>query len=122
MVEQRKGVLAAGAEHVADIGDRYLAMPLDVSPYTINHLSVGPDVGQIIGSVARTAHHVDYNELPASAPESWPGIRRNEVGVSRFVYGFMVDTLRRVSQHVTIGSAARNGKPMGSWFVLCREP
>ena len=34
---------------------------------------------------------------------------------------FMVDTLRRVSEHVTIGSAARKGKDMGSWFALCRE-
>jgi hypothetical protein len=33
----------------------------------------------------------------------------------------MVDTLRRVSEHVTIGSAARGGKDLGSWFVLCRE-
>jgi hypothetical protein len=37
------------------------------------------------------------------------------------VYGFMVDTLRRVSLHVTIGSAARNGRDLGSWFVLVRE-
>ena len=26
-----------------------------------------------------------------------------------------------VSEHVTIGSAARQGKDLGSWFVLCRE-
>jgi hypothetical protein len=37
------------------------------------------------------------------------------------VYGFLVDTLRAVSEHVTIGSAARKGKDMGSWFILCRE-
>ena len=48
--------------------------------------------------------------------------RRNEPGVARFVYGFMVDRLRRVSEHVTIGSAARNGKDLGSWFLLTREP
>ena len=65
---------------------------------------------------------VDYNEVPSVHPDGWPEIRRNEVGLSRFVYGFMVDTLRRVSEHVTIGSAARNGRDVGSWFVLCREP
>ena len=64
---------------------------------------------------------VDYGEVPPDHPDGWPGIRRNEVGLSRFVYGFMVDTLRRVSEHVTIGSAARKGRDMGSWFVLCRE-
>ncbi len=65
---------------------------------------------------------VDYNEVPPVHPDGWPEIRRNEVGISRFVYGFMVDTLRRVSEHVTIGSAARKRRDVGSWFVLCREP
>jgi hypothetical protein len=64
---------------------------------------------------------VDYNDVPPEHPEGWPEIRRNERGLSRFVYGFMVDTLRGVSEHVTIGSAARNGKDLGSWFILCRE-
>jgi hypothetical protein len=64
---------------------------------------------------------IDYREIPPDAPASWPPRRSNERGLGRFVYGFMVDTLRGVSQHVTIGSAARNGKPLGSWFVLCRE-
>jgi len=64
---------------------------------------------------------VDYRELPSDPPASWPPVRSNERGLGRLVYGFMVDTLRGVSEHVTIGSAARNGKPLGSWFVLCRE-
>ena len=64
---------------------------------------------------------VDYNHVPEERPEAWPALRRNEAGLSRFVYGFMVDTLRGVSEHVTIGSAARKGRDMGSWFVLCRE-
>ena len=65
---------------------------------------------------------VDYNAVPSAHPKGWPTIRRNEAGLSRFVYGFMVDTLRRVSEHVSIGSAARKGKDLGSWFILCREP
>jgi hypothetical protein len=64
---------------------------------------------------------VDYREVPPAAPAGWPPVRRNEVGAGRFVYGFMVDRLRRVSEHVTIGSAARNGKDLGSWFLLTRE-
>jgi hypothetical protein len=64
---------------------------------------------------------VDYTRVPPEHPEGWPEIRRNERGLGRFVYGFMVDTLRGVSEHVTIGSAARRGKDMGSWFILCRE-
>jgi hypothetical protein len=65
---------------------------------------------------------VDYTRVPPSAPPGWPAVRGNEGGLSRFVYGFMLDRLRRVSEHVTIGSAARHGREFGSWFLLCREP
>lgn len=64
---------------------------------------------------------IDYREIPRTAPPGWPALRRNEVVPARFVYGFMVDRLRRVSEHVTIGSAARNGRDLGSWFALTRE-
>jgi len=64
---------------------------------------------------------IDYATLPDAHPEDWPPIRRNDRGVARFVYGHMVDTLRRVSEHVAVGSAARHGRELGSWFVLCRE-
>jgi hypothetical protein len=64
---------------------------------------------------------VDYNQVPPSHPASWPAIQSNERGLSRFVYGFMIDRLRGVSRHVTVGSAARKGKDLGSWFLLCRE-
>ncbi len=64
---------------------------------------------------------VDYRRLPTVRPADWPAIRGNESGLARFVYGFMVDRLRRVSRDVTIGSAARNGRELGSYFVLSRE-
>lgn len=63
---------------------------------------------------------VDYHRLPDQKPADWPPIRSNERGLSRFVYGFMIDRLRRVSKHVTIGSAARNGRELGSYFILSR--
>ena len=65
---------------------------------------------------------IDYTQLPPSAPPGWPRVKSNERGLARFIYGFMVDRLRRVSEHVTIGSAIRNGREIGSWFLLCREP
>ena len=64
---------------------------------------------------------IDYTNVPAGHPEGWPEVRRNEIGLSRFVYGHMIDTLRRVSEHVTIGSAARKGRELGSWFILARQ-
>lgn len=64
---------------------------------------------------------VDYNEVPRECPQGWPQIQSNRRGVSRLVFGSLIDTLRGVSDHVTIGSAARNGKDLGNWFILCRE-
>jgi hypothetical protein len=64
---------------------------------------------------------VDYHRLPEAHPEGWPAVRSNERGLSRFVYGFMIDRVRRVSEHLTIGSAARKGKELGSYFALTRD-
>ncbi len=64
---------------------------------------------------------VDYHRVPPDHPDGWPAIRSNERGLSRFVYGFLVDTLRGVSDHVSIGSASRKGKDLGNYFVLCRQ-
>ena len=63
---------------------------------------------------------IDYRSLPPEHPQGWPATRSNERGLSRLVYGFLLDTLRGVSDHVTIGSAARKGRDLGSWFALCR--
>jgi hypothetical protein len=70
---------------------------------------------------ARPEVLIDYRRLPPRAPAGWPSVRGNEAGVSRLVYGFMVDRLRRVSEHVSIGSASRHDKPVGAYFVLCRD-
>jgi hypothetical protein len=65
---------------------------------------------------------IDYREIPPSRPPGWPEPKPNDRGFSRFVYRDMVDYMRRVSEHVFIGSAYRGGKEFGSFFVLCREP
>jgi hypothetical protein len=33
----------------------------------------------------------------------------------------MVDYMRRVSRHVLIGAATRNGRELGNYLILCRE-
>ncbi len=81
----------------------------------------GPGYFVAVEDEARAEVLIDYRRIPDDRPVDWPELRGNEGPISRFVYGFMVDTLRRVSQHVTIGSAARHGKDTGNWFVLCRE-
>ena len=64
---------------------------------------------------------IDYRAVPPEGCPTWPPVRPNDAGLSRFVYMDMVDYLRRVAHDVFIGSAHRNGKELGNYFVLCRE-
>ncbi len=64
---------------------------------------------------------IDYTRLPPHGAPGWPAVRPNSARLSRFIYYGTQDTLRGVSKHVTIGRAARAGKDMPNWFVLCRE-
>ncbi len=63
----------------------------------------------------------DYTQLPTDRPPSWPEIRPNEQGLSRFIYNGTVDYMRRIARDVFIGAATRNGNELGSYFVLVRE-
>ena len=97
--------------------------PEELYGFNFQRLSAltGPGYFVAVADENRREVCVDYRRIPDTHPEGWPEIQPNERGLSRFVYGFMVDTLRRVSEHVTIGSAARKGKDLGSWFLLARE-
>lgn len=63
---------------------------------------------------------VDYTRLPPRPPAGGPRILRNSARISYFVFNNTRDTLRRVSEHVTIGRAARGTRILDNWFVLCR--
>ena len=73
--------------------------------------------GETAGEVA-----IDYRKLPTDKPDSWPAIQPNSGLLGGLVYGGMVDVMRGVSEHVTVGRARKGGKWMDAWFVLCREP
>lgn len=92
------------------------------SPYRVLPVVTGPGYFVAVDDAERGEVLIDYRRVPPARPEGWPPIRGNDRGAARLVFGGMVDTLRRASEHVTIGSAARGGKDLGSWFVLCREP
>jgi hypothetical protein len=74
------------------------------------------DGGQVPGEVA-----IDYRKAPKGKVASWPEILPNSARLGRFVYAGMVDVMRGLSKHVSIGRAWKNGKWMDAWFVLCRE-
>jgi hypothetical protein len=63
---------------------------------------------------------IDYYLVPPTKPASWPTIRPNSAGLSRFIFYQTRDFMRGVSRHVTIGRATREGKPLNNWFVLVR--
>jgi hypothetical protein len=81
----------------------------------------GPGYFVVTEDPHRQEVRIDYADVPDARPENWPRIRDNESGLASLVYGGMLDTLRRVSEHVTVGSATRRGRDLNSWFVLCRE-
>lgn len=70
----------------------------------------------------RGAVVVDYFQVPDGAVvDGWPRVVPNNRGLQVFVYNKTRDFMRRVSSHVSIGTAYRGEKAMGAWFVLCRE-
>lgn len=65
---------------------------------------------------------VDYFQVPdGPVPAHWPKVVPNSRGLQFFVYHKTRDFMRRVSDHVTIGAAFKNGKKMGAFFMLVRE-
>jgi len=64
---------------------------------------------------------VDYTMVPKHKPAGWPAIQANEGGLGALVYGGMIDYLRALSTHVSIGRAYKKGKAMDAWFSLVRK-
>jgi hypothetical protein len=64
---------------------------------------------------------IDYTKTPGEKPETWPEIKKNESGLGKVVYGGMVDVMRGISSHVSIGRAFRDGKFTENYFLLCRQ-
>lgn len=79
---------------------------------------------------------IDYRAVPASGvklPSGWPDVVPNSTRLGGVVYGGMIDVMRGVSTHVSIGrakkpklgasanDAANKAQYMDAWFVLCRE-
>lgn len=63
----------------------------------------------------------DYISLAGSAPAEFPALKPNDVGLSKLVYGGMIDRCYRVSADAIIGRAFKGHKPMSAWFMLLRQ-
>ena len=91
-----------------------------------NHQTLSPVTGPgyFVVQVGAGEHEgelaIDYTKAPKNKPASWPVIKPND-GLGGLVYGGMIDYLRRISEHVSIGRATKGGKVMDAWFALCRK-
>jgi hypothetical protein len=63
---------------------------------------------------------IDYTKLPTEKPASWPPIGPNSQRLGRFVFDGMIDVMRGIASHVTIGRARKGGQWLDTWFVLVR--
>lgn len=64
---------------------------------------------------------IDYRQIPKARPEAWPALRSNEGGIAGIVNGGMIDYLRGISEHVSIGVAFKDGQSRHQWFALVRQ-
>jgi hypothetical protein len=76
---------------------------------------VAPGEGEHQGELA-----IDYTRVPKERPDAWPPIQSNQSGLGSLVYGGMIDYLRGLSSHVSIGRAWK-GQAMDAWFALVRR-
>jgi hypothetical protein len=89
--------------------NRQTFSPVTGPGYYIAHASAG--AGEV---------DIDYTMVPKEKPEAWPPIAPNDSLIGRFVYYGMVDVVRGISSHVTIGRSKKN-EWLDVWFVLVRE-
>lgn len=106
---------------------RFCKLEGDVAPVGgYNHQTLQPVTGPGYFVVDKgTGEHegelaIDYTRVPKTKPAGWPDIKPNEGGLGALVYGGMIDYLRGISAHVSIGRAYK-GKAMNAWFALVRK-
>lgn len=64
---------------------------------------------------------IDYTRVPDGKAPGWPAVVPAQSRLGALVFRNMVDVMRGVSAHVTIGRARRGPDWLDQWFVLCRE-
>jgi hypothetical protein len=106
---------------------RFCKLEGDVAPIGgYNHQTLQPLTGPGYFVVDRgEGEHegelaIDYTRVPKAKPAGWPDIKTNGGGLGALVYGGMIDYLRGISTHVSIGRAYK-GKAMDAWFALVRK-
>lgn len=109
------------------IFEKRFARPEADSPvmWGYNHSSMMPLVGPghfvLRSGPGAGEMHVDYYSTPPERLDGAPKLKANDSGISTLVYGHMIDVMRGVSDHVSIGRAVKKGAETPNYFLLCRE-
>ena len=91
--------------------------PLIGPGFFVTHPTRGVEHWESRGAVV-----IDYHLEPDGPLAcTWPHPKPNSDGLQHFVYYRTRDFMRRVSEHVSIGSAYKDEKKINAYFVLCRE-
>lgn len=77
--------------------------------------------GHFLVQPGEGASYFDYTVTVPDAPDVFPPVKSNDAGLSKLVYGGMIDKLRRVAEKAIIGAAFRGGKATGDYFMLQKE-
>jgi hypothetical protein len=94
-----------------------ITRPLLGPGFFVTHPTEGVEHWEPRGAVV-----IDYHLEPDGPLSStWPHFKPNSHGLQHFVYDRTRDFMRRVSEHVSIGSAYKDEDRMDTYFVLCRE-
>jgi len=94
-----------------------ITRPLIGPGFFVTHPTQGVEHWESRGAVV-----VNYHLEPDGPLSStWPHFKPNSQGLQHFVYYRTRDFMRRVSDHVSIGSAYKDEHKMNAYFVLCRE-
>lgn len=89
--------------------------------YFVAYSTAGHDAWKDRGGVV-----IDYWKVPDDdVPDAWPKIVPNSQGLQALAYHRTRDFMRKVSDHVSIGRAAKEDaggdRFLDFWFTLCRQ-
>jgi len=103
-------------------GYNHLENPLSSAVSGPGYFVVQPRGTPAPDATGKTQLYVNYWQVPKAPPRAdWPPVRDNEGLPGKLVYGKMCDYMWRVSDHVSIGEAWRNGRSLRTWFIVCRD-
>lgn len=64
---------------------------------------------------------INYTKDAGGKVEGWPAVAPSTTRIGYFVFKNLVDVMRGISTHVSIGRGRRGKDWLDAWFVLCRE-